>query len=29
VEQGAMDRAGALWYAGRILRENAREFFPL
>ncbi|HPX39904.1 MAG TPA: amidohydrolase family protein, partial [Candidatus Hydrogenedentes bacterium] len=22
VEQGAMDRAGALWYAGRILREN-------
>lgn len=29
VEQGAMDRAGALWYAGRLLRENAREFFPL
>ena len=29
VEQGAMNRAGALWYAGRLLRENAREFFPL
>ncbi len=29
VEQGAMDQAGALWYAGRILRENALEFFPL
>jgi len=29
VAQGAMDRAGALWYAGRLLRENAREFFPL
>jgi len=29
VIEGSMDQARALWYAGRILRENAKTFFQL
>ncbi|MFO7974094.1 MAG: amidohydrolase family protein [Candidatus Hydrogenedentota bacterium] len=29
VTEGSMDEAAALWCAGRIVRENAKEFFQL
>jgi len=27
--QGTLDQAGAMWLAGRLLRENAKAFFRL